>query len=64
MTLLLKLPVAARELAVGMTTLNSLVREGRLPIRKIGRSTRVHRTDLENFAERLPVGNVLRESTK
>lgn len=61
MSLLLKLPVVARELSVGRTTLCALIRDGKLPVRKIGRSTRVHRADLEQFAARLPTTAAGRE---
>lgn len=45
---------AARLLGIGRSTLYALIKEGRLPVRKLGRRTLIHRDDLGQFVDGLP----------
>jgi excisionase family DNA binding protein len=45
---------AARTLGIGRSTIYSLISEGRLPIRKIGRRTLIFRSDIDAFIAALP----------
>ncbi|MBK8456420.1 MAG: helix-turn-helix domain-containing protein [Phyllobacteriaceae bacterium] len=45
---------AARFLGIGRSTLYALIKEGRLPVRKLGRRTLIHRDDLGLFVDGLP----------
>ncbi len=51
--LLLTVPAVARALSVSKTTVYELFSEGELPIVRIGRSSRVRITDLEDYVGRL-----------
>jgi len=51
-TLLLRVPEAARLLGLGQTTVHRLIRQGRLPVVKIDRSTRIKRSELDRFVSR------------
>lgn len=44
----------ARFLGIGRSTLYMIIKEGRLPIRKLGRRTLVMRDDLDRFIATLP----------
>ena len=48
-TLLLRVPEAARLLGLGQTTVHRLIRQGRLQVVKIDRSTRIRRSELDRF---------------
>ena len=48
-TLLLRVPEAARLLGLGQTTVHRLIRQGRLQVVKIDRSTRIMRSELDRF---------------
>jgi excisionase family DNA binding protein len=45
---------AARMLGVGRSTLYGLIRQGHLPIRKLGKRTLILKTELEAFINALP----------
>lgn len=44
-----------RILGVGRSTLYAIIKEGRLPVRKLGKRTLVRKEDLDRFIEELPV---------
>jgi excisionase family DNA binding protein len=44
----------ARFLGIGRLTLYMIIKEGRLPIRKLGRRTLITRDDLDQFIATLP----------
>lgn len=46
---------AARRLGIGRTTVFQLIREGRLPARKVGSRTLIRETDLAAFIASAPV---------
>ena len=50
--ILLRVPEAAQLLGIGQTTVHRLIRQGRLRIIKIDRSTRITRSELEDFVRR------------
>lgn len=55
-SLLLSIPeVATFELGVSESTVERLIREGQLPAVKVGRLTKVRRSDLEAYVAELPV---------
>jgi excisionase family DNA binding protein len=51
--LLLTIPECCRLAAIGRSSVYKLIREGRLPIRKIGRRTLIAAADLQDFVQRL-----------
>jgi excisionase family DNA binding protein len=55
--LLLTIPDCCRLAAIGRSSVYKLIRQGRLPIRKIGRRTLIAATDLQEFVQRLGVGS-------
>lgn len=44
-----------RILGIGRSTLYAIIKEGRLPVRKLGKRTLVRKEDLDRFIEELPV---------
>lgn len=52
--LLLTYPEAARRLSVSVRTVERKVQAGELPARGMGRSARIHRNDLQAYADGLP----------
>lgn len=50
----LSIAEVTKALGVGRSTLYALIKEGRLPVRKLGTRTLVLRSDLEAFIEALP----------
>ncbi len=48
---------AARSLGIGRSTLYMIIKDGRLPARKLGRRTLIHREDLDLFVSTLPRNN-------
>ena len=59
MTLFLTIPEAATEARMSRGFMEKEIREGRLIARKVGRHTRIRREELELWAQRLPVKNVV-----
>lgn len=47
---------AARFLGIGRSTIYEVIKQGRLPVRKLGRRTLVRRDDLDRFIDALPHG--------
>lgn len=45
----------ARFLGIGRSTLYNLIKDGRLPVRKLGKRTLILRDDLDQFVASLPV---------
>jgi excisionase family DNA binding protein len=45
---------AVRFLGIGRSTLYKIIKEGRLPVRKLGRRTLIMRDDLDRFIATLP----------
>jgi excisionase family DNA binding protein len=45
---------AVRFLGIGRSTLYQIIKEGRLPVRKLGRRTLIMRDDLNQFIATLP----------
>ncbi len=45
----LSIAQTARTLGIGRSTLYCLIKEGRLPVRKLGKRTLILRRDLEHF---------------
>lgn len=48
---LLRVEAAALLLGIGRSTMFELIRQGEIPVVRIGRRTLVHRDDLERFAQ-------------
>jgi excisionase family DNA binding protein len=48
------IPQALAKLGIGRDKLYGLIREGRLPARKLGRRTLIVASDLESFLQSLP----------
>jgi excisionase family DNA binding protein len=53
----LSIAQTARFLGIGRSTLYVIIKEGHLPVRKLGRRTLVMRADLERFVATLPQAN-------
>ncbi|GLU29630.1 MULTISPECIES: helix-turn-helix domain-containing protein [Brucellaceae] len=51
----LSIAQTARFLGIGRSTLYNLIKEGRLPVRKLGKRTLILRDDLDQFVASLPV---------
>lgn len=51
---MLSIAQTVRILGVGRSTLYALIKEGRLPVRKLGKRTLILRADLEQFIAALP----------
>lgn len=45
---------AVRILGIGRSTFYALIKEGRLPVRKLGKRTLILRADLDRFIQALP----------
>ena len=54
--LLLTIPECCRLVSIGRSSVYKLIKQGHLPIRKIGRRTLVAATDLQHFVQLLGVG--------
>lgn len=52
----LSIAQTARFLGIGRSTLYNLIKEGRLPVRKLGKRTLILRDDLDQFVASLPKG--------
>ncbi len=52
-----------KTLGIGRSTLYVLIKEGRLPVRKLGNRTLIMRSDLEDFVSALPHGRRHHDST-
>jgi excisionase family DNA binding protein len=52
---MLSVAQAVRILGIGRSTLYTLIKEGRLPVRKLGNRTLIMRVDLEQFIAELPI---------
>ncbi|PSH63756.1 hypothetical protein CU102_23135 [Phyllobacterium brassicacearum] len=52
----LSISEVCKTLGIGRSTLYVLIKEGRLPVRKLGNRTLILRSDLENFVSALPLG--------
>lgn len=50
----LSIAQAVRLLGIGRSTLYALIKEGRLPVRKLGKRTLILREDLDRFIASLP----------
>ncbi len=50
----LSIAEATRIIGIGRSTLYSVIKEGRLPVRKLGKRTLILRADLERFIATLP----------
>lgn len=50
----LSIAETTRLLGIGRSTLYSLIKDGRLPVRKLGKRTLVMREDLDRFLAALP----------
>lgn len=50
----LSIAQTARFLGIGRSTLYMIIKEGQLPVRKLGKRTLVMRADLERFIATLP----------
>ncbi|MCO6389048.1 helix-turn-helix domain-containing protein [Aliihoeflea sp. 40Bstr573] len=50
----LSIAQTARLLGIGRSTLYCIIKEGRLPVRKLGKRTLILRRDLEHFIASLP----------
>lgn len=50
----------AQILGIGRSTLYALIKEGQLPVRKLGKRTLVLREDLEHFMASLPSSTISR----
>jgi excisionase family DNA binding protein len=46
----------ARILGIGRSTLYQIIKEGRLPVRKIGKRSLIMRDDIDRFVTSLPCG--------
>ncbi|MCQ2005701.1 helix-turn-helix domain-containing protein [Rhizobium sp. NRK18] len=53
----LSIAQTARLLGIGRSTLYCIIKEGRLPVRKLGKRTLILREDLERFIAALPASN-------
>ena len=51
----LSIAQTARFLGIGRSTLYNLIKDGRLPVRKLGKRTLILRDDLDQFVAALPV---------
>ena len=51
----LSIAQTARFLGIGRSTLYNLIKDGRLPVRKLGKRTLIIRDDLDHFVASLPV---------
>ncbi len=51
----LSIAQTARFLGIGRSTLYNLIKDGRLPVRKLGKRTLILRDDLDHFVASLPV---------
>ncbi|APY15171.1 helix-turn-helix domain-containing protein [Brucella sp. 10RB9214] len=51
----LSIAQAARFLGIGRSTLYNLIKNGRLPVRKLGKRTLILRDDIDQFVASLPV---------
>ena len=47
---------AARILGIGRSTLYVIIKDGRLPVRKLGKRTLIHRADIDLLVDTLPRG--------
>jgi excisionase family DNA binding protein len=54
---------AARIAGIGRTGLYQLIKDGAIPVVKIGKRTLVRRSDLESFMASLPVTRPIRNGT-
>jgi excisionase family DNA binding protein len=50
----LSIAQTTRLLGIGRSTLYGIIKEGRLPVRKLGKRTLIMREDLDNFIAALP----------
>ena len=50
----LSIAQATRILGIGRSTLYGIIKDGRLPVRKLGKRTLIIRDDLEHFIATLP----------
>tara|TARA_R110000744_G_scaffold333820_2_gene439271 strand:+ start:293 stop:481 length:189 start_codon:yes stop_codon:yes gene_type:complete len=53
----LSIAQTARLLGIGRSTLYCIIKDGRLPVRKLGKRTLILREDLERFIAELPNSN-------
>ena len=51
----LSIAEATRIIGIGRSTLYTVIKEGRLPVRKLGKRTLILRADLERFIATLPI---------
>lgn len=54
--ILLRQSEASIMLGVGLSTVERLIKEGQLPIRRIGSLVRIHIDDVQRYADELPPG--------